>query len=268
LDAWHYTEGWGNLGTITVAVLAIVSSALYNRRTLRQSRTIADTTLALTRQQRADSRGDVLRTELARWLILVDQIEQTCAELLRRILNAPVDENGQPLDADQIHARLRELTSVVRQELSELLTTYQTQRLQIHMLDSDPTVLTNIHFITEAINGKRQLLFGLIDMLHQNANMTTEEQQQNPNANFLTTAIAWGQDHQYTRQIYYSRGDLTHYVTSRFNPAAMATVQRMLQQWPNVLQRLGPTSVIYPNQQQQQPGPPPSAPADPAGDSE
>jgi hypothetical protein len=273
LHDWHFTMGWGSLGTITVAVLAIGVSARYNRRTLRQSRAIADTTLALNVQQRADSRGDVLRQELARWLTLVSQIEQTCAELLRRILNTNIQtyENGDPLDAAEIHARLRELTPVVRQALSEPLTAYDTQRLQIHMLNSDETVLTNIHFITQAIIGKRQILNGLIDVLHRNADLTPEEQQQNPHAGFIATTFAAAQDHQYTRQINVARGDLTYYVTSRLNPEAVGTVERVLQQWPDVLERLGPTHVWFPNQQvqqQQQPEPPPSGPASPAGDGE
>jgi hypothetical protein len=198
----------------------------------------------------------------------VSQIEQTCADLLRRILNVPTEDNGAPLDAAEIHAKLRELTLVVRQDLSEPLTAYDTQRLQIHMLDSDETVLTNIHFITQSIVGKRQLLNNLIDVRHRNANMTPEEQQQNPHANFLAGTFAWAADHQLTSQITSARGDLTYYVTSRLNPQAVGTVERVLQQWPDVLQRLGPTHVIIPNHQQHEPDPPPSAPADPAGDSE
>ncbi|MCA2245951.1 hypothetical protein JF781_26970 [Mycobacterium sp. WUMAC-067] len=262
---WHYTEGWGSFGTITVAVLAIISSALYNRRTLRQAREVANATLALTRQQRADSRGDVLRQELARWLILVSQIEHTCAELLRRILNTNLqnDENGDPLDDAEIKHRANTLRLSVRQGLSELITNYDTQRLQIHMLDSSETLLGSIHLITQAIVGKRQILNNLIDVLHRSANLTPEEQQQNPHANFLAGSFAWAQDHQYTRQIHVSRGDLTYYVTSLLNPAAVGTVERVLHMYPNVLQRLGPTSVILPNhhqEQRQQPEPQPPQP--------
>jgi hypothetical protein len=77
---WHYTPGWGFLATIVFGIGALAVAAL----TLRQARAIADDTLALARQQRADMRGDVLRTELARWLTVVSEIERTCAELLRR----------------------------------------------------------------------------------------------------------------------------------------------------------------------------------------
>ena len=155
--AWHYTGGWGSLGTIAVAVLAIISSALYNRRTLRQARVIADDTLALTRQQRADTRGDVLRTELARWLTVVSAIEWACADLLRRTreINVQTDEN-ETIDDAEIIRRARQLKSAVSQELSGPLGNYNTQLTQIRMLTADEIVLTNIHFITQSINGKRR----------------------------------------------------------------------------------------------------------------
>jgi hypothetical protein len=178
LHDWHYTPGWGSLGTITVAVLAIILSALYNRRTLRQSRAIADATLALNTQQRADSRGGVLRQELARWLTLVSEIEWLCGDLLRRIreMNIPRDAND-TLDDAEISRRARALRSAVGQELSTPLTNYDTQRTQIHMLTADEIIVTNMHFITQAIIGKRQILINLIDTVQIHANRTPDEQQ-------------------------------------------------------------------------------------------
>jgi hypothetical protein len=97
---WHYTPGWGFLATIVFGIGTLVVA----RQTLRQARAIADDTLALNRQQRADTRGDVLRVELARWLTVVSEIEQTCAELLSRTeqTNLQKDENDNPLDAAEI----------------------------------------------------------------------------------------------------------------------------------------------------------------------
>lgn len=165
---WHYTEGWGSLGTITVAILAIIVSALYNRRTL-----------ALATQQRTDTRGDVLRTELAAWLTLVGEIEWTCADLLRRIrqMTVKTDEND-TLDDAEVIRRARKLKSSVRQELSEPLRNYNTQLAQIQMLTADEIIVTNIHFITQAMTGKTQLLDRWIDMVINHANRTPEEQQQ------------------------------------------------------------------------------------------
>ncbi len=260
---WHYTEGWGNLGTITVAAIAIISSALYNRRTLRQARAIADATLALTRRQRADTRGDVLRTELSRWLTVVSEIERTFAELFRRTWETnrhlQTDENDNPLDAAEIRRRVSKLKSAVSQELSGPLTNYDTQRTQIHMLTADEIIVTNMHFITQAIIGKRQNLNKLIDTLHVNANRTPDEEQRD----FLGAMIlAPAQDHQYNRQITASRGDLINHVIASFNPAAVRTAARVIRNYPDVLQQLQPTSVIVP-QPQPQPQPQPRQPPPP-----
>lgn len=272
--AWHYTEGWGSLGTIAVAVLAIISSALYNRRTLRQARVIADDTLALTRQQRADTRGDVLRTELARWLTVVSAIEWTCADLLRRTreINVQTDEN-ETIDDAEIIRRARQLKSAVSQELSGPLGNYNTQLTQIRMLTADEIVLTNIHFITQSINGKIQILNTLIDTVFIHASRTHEEQQREHQNFVVAVLFAPAQDIQYNRQITVSRTDLINYIVASFNPAAVGTAARVLRNYPNVLQRLQPTSIVIPSQQQPPPQPPqeqpqpqpppPSAPADP-----
>lgn len=258
---WHYTLAWGNLGTIIVAVLAIIVSALYNRRTLRQSRAIADDTLALTRRQRADTRGDVLRTELARWLTVVSEIERTFVELFRRTweTNLQKDENDNPLDAVQIYQTVGELKAAISQELSEPLTSYDTQRTQIQMLTADETVLTNIHFITQSIIGKRQNLNKLIDALHANAIRTPDEQQREQRDFFGAVFLAPLQDYQYNRQITSARVDLINHVIASFNPAAVGTVARVMRNYPDVLEALQP-NVIVPPQPQEQPQPDPPQP--------
>jgi hypothetical protein len=50
--------------------------------TLGQARVIADDTIAVMRQQPADLRNDVLRTELAPWLGLASEVERTRSEIL------------------------------------------------------------------------------------------------------------------------------------------------------------------------------------------
>jgi hypothetical protein len=237
---------------------------LYNRRTLRQSRAIADATLALNTQQRADSRGDVLRQELARWLTLVSEIKWLCGDLLRRIreINIPKDAND-TLDDAEISRRARALRSAVGQELSTPLTNYDTQRTQIHMLTADEVIVTNMHFITQAIVGKRQILMNLINTVQIHANRTPDEQQQEHQNYVLAVLFAPMQDHQYTRQITASRGDITNYIIARFNPAAFGTATRVIRNYPDVLGSLQPMSVIIPPQQ-----PEPPAQASPAGGDE
>ena len=55
--AWHYTMGWGNLFTVTVAVIAIVASVTVNVITLRRNAGHFE-------QGRIDTRNDKLRAEV------------------------------------------------------------------------------------------------------------------------------------------------------------------------------------------------------------
>ena len=200
----------------------------------------------------------------------MSEIEWLCGDLLRRIreINIPRDAND-TLDDAEIARRARALRSAIGQELSTPLRNYDTQRTQIHMLTADQIILTNIHLITQAIIGKRQLLINLITTVQIHFNRTPDEQQQEHQNFVLTVLFAPAQDYQYTRQITASRGDITNYIIARFNPAALGTAARVFRNYPDVLGALGPTSVIIPPHQQQpqppqQPEPPePSAPLSP-----
>jgi len=55
--AWHYTVGWGNLSTVTVAVIAIIASVTVNVITLRRNASHFE-------QGRIDARNDKLRAEV------------------------------------------------------------------------------------------------------------------------------------------------------------------------------------------------------------
>jgi membrane protein YdbS with pleckstrin-like domain len=55
--AWHYTVGWGNLFTVTVAVIAIIASVTVNVITLRRNASHFE-------QGRIDVRNDKLRAEV------------------------------------------------------------------------------------------------------------------------------------------------------------------------------------------------------------
>jgi hypothetical protein len=101
----------------------------------------------------------------------------------------------------------------------------------------------------------------LIDTLHVNANRTPNEREREERNFMGAVALAPAQDYQYTRQITASRADLMNYVIARFNPAAVGTAARVIRNYPNVLQQLGPTSVIVPPQQP--PEPPQPQPPEP-----
>jgi len=260
----QYTPGWGSLGTVTVAILAIIFSARYNRRTL-----------ALNAQNRADSRGDVLRQELAQWLTLVSEIEWLCGDLLNRIREINIPSNpSEVVDDAEILRRARRLRSVVGQELSTPLRNYDTQRTQIHMLTADPIIMGNMHLITQAIIGKRQILANPLNTIQTHANRTPADQQRQRQNYTMAVLFAPMLDHQYTRQITASRGDITNHIIARFNPAAFGTAAQVIRAYPDVLGGLQPTTVIIPPQQSQQPPqrppqpPQPPPPGSPAGDGE
>jgi hypothetical protein len=58
MHGWHYTPGWGALGTVTVAIIALIASATFNVITLRRASRQA-------REGRRDARNDRLRGEVA-----------------------------------------------------------------------------------------------------------------------------------------------------------------------------------------------------------
>ncbi len=64
VSGWYYTPGWGALGTVSVAVLAVGVNILTNRRTLRASQNSLNTSIAQFRQVREDTRVDKLRIEV------------------------------------------------------------------------------------------------------------------------------------------------------------------------------------------------------------
>ncbi|WAC93567.1 hypothetical protein [Mycobacterium sp. Aquia_213] len=64
MSGWYYTPGWGALGTVSVAALAVGVNILTNRRTLRASQKSLNTSVAQFRQVREDARVDKLRIEV------------------------------------------------------------------------------------------------------------------------------------------------------------------------------------------------------------
>lgn len=241
---WHYTDGWGSLGTILVAVLAILASVWYNRRTLRQARVLGDATITITKQQRADLRYDVLRKELAQWLTMVSEVERLCGDLLRRVQE--IDSRAELGGSPHVHLvdvggpSVGALHSVVGQTIAEPFTNLTTQGIQIQMLTADYSILVNLHFITQAIIGKIQILYGLA------ANATMGRSTEDENYTFaIIMAIA--QDYQFTRQIRVAQTDLMRYVIQRFNPAAVPALARVYSDHPDVIGFNRPTSIWRPS---------------------
>ena len=76
--AWHYTLGWGNLFTVTVAVFAIVASVTVNVITLRRNASHFE-------QGRIDARNDKLRAEVIDLISALSERQSQVAIVVRRI---------------------------------------------------------------------------------------------------------------------------------------------------------------------------------------
>jgi hypothetical protein len=75
---WHYTMGWGNLFTVTVAMFAIIASVTVNVITIRRHASQFE-------QGRIDTRNDRLRTEVIDLISALSQRKSQAEILVRRI---------------------------------------------------------------------------------------------------------------------------------------------------------------------------------------
>jgi hypothetical protein len=75
---WHYTVGWGNLFTVTVAVIAIAASVTVSVITLRRNTDQHE-------QSRIDARNDKLRSEVIDLISALSQRKSQAEILVRRI---------------------------------------------------------------------------------------------------------------------------------------------------------------------------------------
>ena len=89
--AWHYTVGWGNLFTVTVALVAIIASVAVSVITLRRNNSHFE-------QSRIDARNDKLRAEV---IDLVSALSQRSSQV------------------EVVVQRIRQLENVDRQTIHE-----------------------------------------------------------------------------------------------------------------------------------------------------
>jgi hypothetical protein len=76
--AWHYTLGWGNVFTVTVALIAIVSSVVISVITLRRNSDHFE-------QSRTDARNDKLRAEVIELISTLSQRSSQVEVVVQRI---------------------------------------------------------------------------------------------------------------------------------------------------------------------------------------
>lgn len=96
--AWHYTPGWGNVFTVTVALIAIISSVVISVITLRRNTSHFE-------QSRTDARNDKLRAEV---IDLVGALSQRSSEVEVVVRRRRQLEN---VDRQLIHQGINEMFS-------------------------------------------------------------------------------------------------------------------------------------------------------------
>ena len=108
--AWHYTLGWGNLFTVTVAVFAIVASVTVSVITLRRNASHFE-------QGRIDTRNDKLRAEVIDFISALSQRKSQAEILVRRIRQLEnidrqtIQQNIDAIFADDLWDSYRRATS-------------------------------------------------------------------------------------------------------------------------------------------------------------
>jgi hypothetical protein len=96
--AWHYTLGWGNFFTVTVALIAITASVVVSVITLRRNASHFE-------QSRIDARNDKLRAEVIDLISALTQRSSQVEIVVQRIRQL---EN---VDRQAIHQHIKEMFS-------------------------------------------------------------------------------------------------------------------------------------------------------------
>nr|WP_325499857.1 hypothetical protein [Mycobacterium sp.] len=95
---WHYTLGWGNLFTVTVASIAIVASVTVSVITLRRNASHFE-------QGRIDARNDKLRAEVIDLISALSQRSSQVGIVLQRIRQL------ESVDRHAIHQNIKDMFS-------------------------------------------------------------------------------------------------------------------------------------------------------------
>jgi hypothetical protein len=96
--AWHYTGGWGNLFTVTVALIAITASVVVSVITLRRNTSPFE-------QSRIDTRNDKLRAEVIDLISSLSQRRSQVAIVFQRIRQL------ESVDRQEIHQNIEAMFS-------------------------------------------------------------------------------------------------------------------------------------------------------------
>jgi hypothetical protein len=143
---WHYTAGWGTLATLIVAILALISSMLFNTVAAVFTVVTLRRTAAQFRQGRLDARNDKLRQEIAAYNAAAGERQSQLDIYLHR-----VGELVRALPAVRTPAKLeqfrQDLKAAFSETVSDVYRRTGAHSFAINILTDDPGILDHVNSI-------------------------------------------------------------------------------------------------------------------------
>ena len=165
-DSWYYTPGWGALGTVTVAVIALITGVAFNIVTLRRAKTYAT-------QSRQDAKVDKLRTELATYISDIEECRRQSRKLGQRL----TELSQAALDSDSLADDYKANSQRAFQEImSDIHDRLAIRSLVLMMLTADEEILRRVSRIEKVIEEDRNdfLVLVLADKDRSPASLVTD----------------------------------------------------------------------------------------------
>jgi hypothetical protein len=156
-SGWHYTQGWGALATVTVAILALMATTFFNIVTTSFTVVALFRTSRQFQQSRLDARNDALRVEINGLLDAISEREIRWTMATQRVS----DLMPQPLtklDDESLKAAGTSLKAALTELLSGTYTRMGTHVIAIEILTDDPGILARVSQINQRGGAERELL--------------------------------------------------------------------------------------------------------------
>lgn len=152
ITAWHFTEGWGNLFTVTVASIAIVTSVIINRITLQRGAAQFQQgrldQLNQFEQGRLDQRNDKLQAEV---IALIDALSERSSQAAIVILRI-----GE-LEQTDLETMQKKINAIFSEDLWASYRRAVAHAFAVLMLTDDGETSQRIGVILEALQRQRRM---------------------------------------------------------------------------------------------------------------
>ncbi|WP_145012975.1 hypothetical protein [Mycobacterium marseillense] len=156
MSGWYYTPGWGALGTVSVAIIAVAVNIYSNRKTLSASANSLNTSVAQFRQMREDARADKLRIETI-GLINALAERKTRLDIAINRIDQAVDTIGRTDDLASDLVRVdRTMRAIMASEYWDVYGRCSAHATAIRLLTDDNAILNIINEIQVVIARERQ----------------------------------------------------------------------------------------------------------------